>query len=65
MTTNNGRARRFRKKYILTLCVFCAGTTIAVLSDASLGEYTAFATMLLGTFGMADVADKKLNGGQY
>ena len=45
--------------------VYVAGTVLAFTTDASLGEYTAFAMALLATFGASDVADKKLNGGVY
>lgn len=56
---------RTRKKYIMTWAVFLVGSAIAFRSGANLGEWTAFSVMLLGTFAAADVADKKLNGGQY
>ena len=55
----------FRKKFVLTLMVFVTGTVIAFTTDASLGEYTMFAATILATFGAADVADKKFNGGVY
>lgn len=54
-----------KKKWVLTLALFVVGTAIAFLREASLAEYTMFATLLLGTFGAADVTDKKLNGGTY
>lgn len=54
-----------KKKYALSLAIFVVGSALAFKTGAGLGEYTAFATMLLGTFALADVADKKLNGGSY
>jgi hypothetical protein len=54
-----------KRKYALTLGLFVMGAVIALYTKASLGEWTAFATMLLGTFAAADVTDKKLNGGTY
>lgn len=54
-----------KRKYALTMALFVVGATIAFVTKASLGEWTAFATMLLGTFAAADVTDKKLNGGTY
>lgn len=53
-----------RKKYVLTLLVFTGGLVIALIDRSSLGEYTAFATLLLATHHAADVTDKKLNGPQ-
>lgn len=57
--------KNFRKKYTLTIAVFLTGTILAFATNASLGEYTYFAAVLLSTFGAADVADKKFNGGVY
>lgn len=54
-----------KKKWTLTIGLFAVGSVIAFLTDASLESWTMFATALLGTFGAADVADKKLNGGTY
>lgn len=54
-----------KKKWVLTVGLFAVGTIIALLTKASLAEWTMFATLLLGTFGAADVTDKKLNGGTY
>lgn len=54
-----------KKKWVLTIGLFLVGSTIAFITHASLAEYTMFATLLLGTFGAADVTDKKLNGGTY
>lgn len=51
---------RFRKKYTLTLLIWASGTLLAFYSDASLGTYTGFATLLLGVFGAADLVDKKV-----
>ena len=54
-----------KKKFSLILLLWASGTTIAFVTSASLGEYTAFATLLGSLFAAADVADKKLNGGNY
>lgn len=51
---------RWRKKYTLTLLIFAAGTTLAFVQGESLGAYTAFATLILGVFGAADLVDKKV-----
>lgn len=51
---------RFRKKYTLTLLIFVTGTALAFYSGSGLGEYTAFATLLLSVFGAADLVDKKV-----
>lgn len=54
-----------KKKWVLTLGLFLVGSTIAFITKSTLAEFTMFATLLLGTFGAADVTDKKLNGGKY
>ena len=54
-----------KKKWLLTVGLFAVGTFIALYTHATLGEWTMFGTFLLGTFGIADVTDKKLNGGAY
>lgn len=66
MSETNGKVRSAwqRKKYVLTWATFLGGMTIGLLTGATLGEYTAFSTMILGVFVAADVTDKKLNGGQ-
>jgi hypothetical protein len=51
---------RFRKKYTLTLLLWASGTALAFYGGAGMGEYTAFATLLLSAFGAADLVDKKL-----
>ena len=51
---------RWRKKYTLALLIFVAGTVLAFVNKSSLGEYTGFATLLLGVFGAADLVDKKV-----
>jgi len=51
---------RWRKKYTLTLLIFAAGSALAFKLGSSLGEYTAFATLLLGVFGTQDLVDKKV-----
>jgi hypothetical protein len=40
--------------------IFVAGSGLAFYVNSSLGEYTAFATILLGIFGTQDLVDKKL-----
>lgn len=54
-----------KRKFALT--VFCAliASIIAFTTGASLNDWTFFTTFVIGTFGAADVADKKLNGGKY
>lgn len=54
-----------KRKY--ALAVFCTlfGAVIAWKTGSSLGDWTIFAATMIGTFGVADVADKKLNGGTY
>lgn len=52
--------QKFRKKYTLALLLFVAGTALAFKVDATLGEYTAFAGVLLAIFGGADLVDKKV-----
>ena len=56
---------RFKKKYTLALLFWASGTVLAFQTDATLGSYTAFATIVLGLFKTADVIDKNINGGQY
>jgi hypothetical protein len=51
---------RFRKKFTLALLLWASGTALAFTMQTGLGEYTAFATLLLGVFGTQDVVDKKL-----
>ena len=52
--------QKFRKKYTLTLLIFAAGTALAFVTDANLGQYTTFAGVLLTIFGGADLVDKKV-----
>ncbi|MBW2561905.1 MAG: hypothetical protein JRE40_13765 [Deltaproteobacteria bacterium] len=52
--------QRFRKKYTLAILLFITGSVLAFTNDASLGEYTAFAGVLLAIFGGADLVDKKV-----
>lgn len=51
---------KFRKKFTLTLLLWASGTALAFYTDAGLGAYTAFATLLLASFGTADLVDKKV-----
>lgn len=51
---------RFRKKYTLALLVFGVGTIHSFVYGWSAGEYTAFAALILGIFGTADLVDKKV-----
>jgi hypothetical protein len=51
---------RWRKKYTLTLLIFVFGSALSWKLGSSLGEYTAFATLLLGVFGTQDLVDKKV-----
>ena len=52
--------QRFRKKYTLALLLFVTGSVLAFVNHATLGEYTAFAGVLLAIFGGADLVDKKV-----
>jgi hypothetical protein len=55
-----------KKKYMMAWAVFVVGAYETVFNGAaSLGQWTAFGTMILAVFSAADVADKKLNGGKY
>lgn len=49
-----------RKKFSLVLLLWVAGTVLAFMSGATLGEYTVFSATLLSAFGVADLVDKKL-----
>jgi hypothetical protein len=40
--------------------IFAGGTGLAFNVGSGLGEYTAFATILLGVFGTQDLVDKKM-----
>ena len=52
------------RKLILTYIVFIVGCVIAFMKGATLGEYTAFATIVLAAYGASNITDKKLNGGK-
>ena len=54
-----------KKKWALTVYCTLVGTVIAILNAATLGAWSLFALSMIGAFGAADVADKKLNGGSY
>ena len=54
-----------KKKWALTVYCTLIGTAVAVMTDASLGDWSVFALAMIGAFGVADVSDKKLNGGAY
>lgn len=56
---------RVKKKYLLAWAIFLVGSVVALRGETGLGEWTAFGTFLLSAFAASDVADKKLNGGQY
>ena len=53
---------RWRKKYTLTLLLWVSGTALAFYTDATLLQYTAFATLLLTSFGVQDLVDKEKVG---
>lgn len=61
----NGGKWILKRKFGMALLAFAGAFYIAITQDASLGEWTAFCTMLLTLIFAADVADKKLNGGKY
>jgi hypothetical protein len=54
-----------KKKWALTLFCTLVGTGIAVVTKADLAAWGAFSLLMIGVFGVADVTDKKLNGGKY
>jgi hypothetical protein len=56
---------KLKKKYTMTWAVFAIGSVIAFRTNADLGAWTTFGTFLLAAFAVSDVADKKLNGGDY
>ena len=49
------------RKLVLTYAVFTVGCAIAFIKGATLGEYTAFAAIILAAYGAANVTDKRLN----
>ncbi len=51
---------KFRKKYTLALLLWASGTALAFTVETTLGEYTAFAALLLSAFAAADLVDKKV-----
>lgn len=48
----------FRKKYTLAMLMFLAGTALAFITKATLGDYTLFCGTVLAIFGTADLVDK-------
>jgi len=54
-----------KKKWFLTVFCTLVGTVIAFLTGATLGQWATFSLAMIGAFGAADVADKRLNGGKY
>ena len=54
-----------KKKWALTVFCTLVGTAIAIRTNATLGEWSVFGLAMIGVFGVADVSDKKLNGGTY
>jgi hypothetical protein len=59
------KAGLMKRKYAIT--VFCTlfGAAVAIKTGATLESWTLFAVSMISAFGIADVADKKLNGGNY
>ena len=51
---------KFRKKYTLAILLWASGTAIALITQATLGEYTMFAGTVLTLFGAGDLVDKKV-----
>ena len=54
-----------KRKFALTVFITFVGSIIAFTTGTSLNDWTFFSMAIIGTFGAADVADKKLNGGKY
>lgn len=54
-----------KKKWSLTVYCTLVGTILAFVTGATIGAWSLFALAMIGAFGSADVADKKLNGGMY
>ncbi len=50
------------RKLVLTYTVFAVGCAIAFTTDTTLGEYTAFAAIILAAYGAANVTDKWVGG---
>ncbi len=50
--------KQFRKKYTLALLFFVSGNFHAFIHDWTATSYIAFASLLLGIFGAADLVDK-------
>ena len=61
----NGGRWIIKRKFAMALACLVGAFYIALTKGSSLGEWTAFCTMILALIFAADVADKKLNGGGY
>jgi hypothetical protein len=61
----NGGKWIVKRKFGMALLCLVGAFVIAWTQSSSLGEWTAFCTMILALIFAADVADKKLNGGGY
>lgn len=67
-TSKNGQRHArwiLKRKFGMALLALAGAFYIAWSQGSSLGEWTAFSTMLLGLIFAADITDKKLNGGAY
>ena len=51
---------KFRKKYTLAILLYLSGNLHAFVFDWTATSYIAFASLLLGIFGAADLTDKKV-----
>ena len=50
------------RKLVLTYVVFITGCVVTFMTDAPLGDFTIFAAVVLGAYGTANVAEKRLTG---
>lgn len=60
-----GSITLMKRKYAITCFCTLFGALIAIKTGSNLESWTLFAVSMIGAFGIADVADKKLNGGTY
>ena len=48
----------WRKKYTTAMIILAIGTIHSFVNSWSAGEFTTFAALILGIFGVADLIDK-------
>lgn len=51
------------RKFVLTACIIAVGSVALLIGKMGGGEYVALATLVLGVYGTANVAEKKVTGG--